>query len=356
MPGEDQTEELKRLEAEAEAAEAAELSALQAEIDKRDSQPVEPQSAEAPKQEEPKGEPKPTQQPNEANVLRQQIAEKDARLAELQRRLDTDAGTRGGEMRKLNEMIQRLQEGYQRQVEVNAGLQHQVAALGEQVKNPPAPPKPRREFSQSFKELLTSDDLELLEEIRQREPAGSKELPEVTAIKATADAAVKTAMEIRKEQYFDRLAAVVPNLDELCRNAEFEAFSQERVPGTSFTRGDAMQSAANNFDYRAVAENLKVLDERIKAKVVAPPATAPVDPNKPKAGDTALPSPGAAVQTDSEKVKPKTATLKEMESELREKEAQLFGNTKSLSQDEIITITADCETLEKKIEAARSGK
>jgi hypothetical protein len=245
----------------------------------------------------PKPEDKPIQQaPKEddklVETLKAQVAEKDAKLAELQARLDRQSGEFGGNLDKLRNQVREISEAY-------TALKQQHDALQEKAKQPPAPPA--KVVSDAMRNTFPEDADAIEQTIAslRAELATVKKMGEEGSTRAQN--AEQSSVKLLETRFSESLYGAVPDFNSINSDPRWAAFVDKPDAYGRTLRPD-LEAAWGQFNPKpliaAVAEykaSLGAVTTTPTAEEIAAKAKAEAD-KKAKLNAEAAPSPSAGSQ------------------------------------------------------------
>ena len=272
--------------------------------------PPAPEPAAQPAAEPPAPEPVPVkaeEASSELNGLKAQVAERDAKIAELTKRVNDNDGERGGQIRELRQQVNDLGDRVKDLFEENRALK--VATVAKPAE--PATPPPPDDFAEEYPDLSKGID-------RRTKPI----MDEAAKALAEAKKAREDMQKLREEQrvrdynaFLGEVKKDVPNLDEINTSTEFQKWLAEQMPGMprGYIRDKALKESAAAMDTVAVIELLQQFEQTEKKETPEPePQKGPKPPSK-EAQRTVPEAKGAAAKPDNG---PKAARLKQLENKL----------------------------------------
>ena len=240
-------------------------------------------TAEAQTKENPAVQPEQTPSPAanaDVEALKTQLAESEARVADLTKRMRDEGGKRGGELNTLRGQVQELSDQVRTLVQENRALRT------------PKPSEPQPPAMPDSPDPLDKYEPEVREGVDRRvkpvSEAAQKATDAASKAEKIAEEAKQEAFRLRQERMFDRIRAAVPNFTELYDKEEFQAWCKQRHAGTPYTRDEILDMCAKRCDADPVIEMCKSWEAEQKP-AVAPPVE-PKGPTKPsKEAQTAIP-------------------------------------------------------------------
>jgi len=247
----------------------------------------EPTPTPAPEPQEPEQTPAP--QPQELDVLKQEMAAKQAKIDELTKRMRDDAGRYGGELSELKRMIAELKE---------------MRAATPAASSAPVEPEP---------EPLADYDENVREGVRKIAKAEIKAVTEELA-KTKAEIAAERERSVQSDfaRYVERVKAEAPAASELNNDPTFNEWLDSTKAGTGRRTLRQELDECNTVRDHETAIAIVRRYESEHPKAAATPVETPRGPVKPsKEAQVAVPS--AAGATPPRQTGPTMARLKHLE-------------------------------------------
>lgn len=208
----------------------------------------------------------PASQPSELDVLKQEMAAKQAKIDELTKRMRDDAGRYGGELSELRRMIAEMKE---------------MRAATPTAPSTPAEPEPLADYDENVREGV--------KKIAKAETKAVME--ELAKTKAEIAAAREEAVKANFDRYIDRVVTAVPSAKDLNEDPAFNAWLDSTKAGTGrrTLREELNECNAERDHDTAIAILRRYESEHPKA--AAKPVETPRGPVKPsKEAQVAVPN------------------------------------------------------------------
>jgi hypothetical protein len=233
-------------------------------------QTPEPQKLEPPKDAPIKeSTPAPAETPSvEIEALKSVMAEKDARIAELTKRIRDDDGKRGGELTVMRDQIAKLGDQLRDLMAENRELRHAKPA------EPATPPEPDT-LETEFPEVAKGVD-------RRTKPA----LDEARKASQDAKEAKEKLQRIEESQYqrdygefIGKVRTAVPKLDQYNADPDFIEWCKGRNPGSPYPRQATFDECRRVMDAGPVIELFQQW-ENMRNDTANPQSHGPSKPSK----------------------------------------------------------------------------
>lgn len=241
----------------------------------------------------------------EVNTLTAQIAEKEARIAELTKRVRDEDGRRGGELTGLRQQIERLGDQLTDLMAENRELRQRTLAA---PVAPPAPPEPD-EFETQYPDLAQGVDRRMkpIQDATSRAEAAAKE-------------AKSELQKLRDEQrnrdfaaYRSEIKKAVPNLDEIDTDPKFNEWLDGTDDDSTLTRRQILNANTATYNHGKSAKLIQRFEQTKTNGVVAPePQKGPTKPTK----EAQIALPKSAGDSPKGAAGPKASRLAELEDKL----------------------------------------
>lgn len=239
-------------------------------------EPVAPkQTPEPPKSEPPKdapikeSTPVPAETPSaEIEALKSVMAEKDARIAELTKRVRDDDGKRGGELTVMRDQIARLGDQLRDLMAENRELRHAQPA---EPATPPEPDTLETEFPEVAKgvDKRTKPALDEARKAAQETKANREEIERLKQSQYQRDYG----------EFIGKVRTAVPQLDQYNADPDFIEWCKGRNPGSPYPRQATFDECRRVMDAGPVIELFQQW-EKMQNDTANPPSSKPGKPSK----------------------------------------------------------------------------
>ena len=241
--------------------------------------------------------------PSEVESLKASMAEKEARISELTKRVRDEDGRRGGELNTLRDQIGRLGDQLRDLMSENRELRGTKPAA-------PAVPAEPDTLETEFPDVAKGVD-------RRTKPAvESAARAEKTAgeVKAELERLKAEAVQAKYDGFLKSIETVVPRMTEINDDPEFKSWCLQRDPDTGIRRQSILNECSSAMDPEPVIKLFQKW-EKSKITVAQPPVPEPQKgPAKPAKEDQVAVPPSSA-----QPGKPKPVNLERRIKEIEDK-------------------------------------
>ena len=227
-------------------------------------EPIDPQKVEPPKEEPPKESPTATPAPVEPVISEVEVLK--TQIAELTKRVRDEDGKRGGELARLHEQINVLNNQ-------NRENLLKLEELRKAKAEPEIPPEPDP-LEKEYPELANGMD-------RRVKPAVDVANEAILKTRQLEEKTQRLEADLKRREwddFYNKVKSVVPNIEEINRDPKFIEWCNGRTPGDDKSRQQAFKRYADSRNAEPVIE---LYEQWIGQNKPASTETAPKGPAKP---------------------------------------------------------------------------